>query len=496
MDRELAAAVDELLNRRATVGLAVGIVRDGRLDWFRGDGVADIDSGRPITADTGFRIASITKTFTAVAIAQLWESGRIDLDAPAEQYLRSFRLVPARPEHRPATVRQLLTHTAGLGELAHPAGAFRPDFGEGVPAGERVPTLAEFYAGRLQLRAEPGTRFVYNNHGPATLGQIVEDVTGQSLRSYLRTNVFEPLGMADTDLRRTDRVRAILATGYEIGRHGVRRVEDREMATSGAAAAFSTPADMARYLAALLDTGGPVLSPATTAELFAPQYQPHPRIPGVGLGFFRDELGGQPVVGHQGTYPGYHSRILLAPGRGAAAMAFTNGANGADFWLPVAVSRLLGLIIGAPPPTVHTDAAQRPHLWAELCGWYGVDAAVTDVRLRGIMGLGIEVYVAAGRLMLRFLNPVPALARGLPLLPDDPADPYVFAVELGDSGLDPMRVVFERGPDGTAARLHLDLMPVTLERRPDAANPRRWGLAGAAALGAAAAVAVARRASR
>jgi CubicO group peptidase (beta-lactamase class C family) len=89
------------------------VVRNGRLEFFHGHGAADIASNTPITADTVFRIASITKTFTAIAVMQLSEQGRIDLDAPAHDYLRAYRLLPAKAGFRPATVRDLLTHTAG-----------------------------------------------------------------------------------------------------------------------------------------------------------------------------------------------------------------------------------------------------------------------------------------------------------------------------------------------------------------------------------------------
>lgn len=141
MDEEVAAAVDEMLNRRPAVVLGVGIVGDGWPGWFRGEGVADLDGRRAIAGDTGFRIASIPRTCPAVALAQPWETQRSDLDAPG-RYLRSYRPVPARPEHRPPTVRHLPTDTSGLGELAHRAGAFPPDFGERVPAGGPVSSLA------------------------------------------------------------------------------------------------------------------------------------------------------------------------------------------------------------------------------------------------------------------------------------------------------------------------------------------------------------------
>ncbi|HEY6686785.1 MAG TPA: serine hydrolase domain-containing protein [Propionibacteriaceae bacterium] len=92
---EMRARVDEILNRRPAVGFALGVVRNGSLQCFQSQGVADIAAHTPITEDTVFRIASITKTFTGIAVMQLWERGLVDLDAPASDYLRADRLVPA-----------------------------------------------------------------------------------------------------------------------------------------------------------------------------------------------------------------------------------------------------------------------------------------------------------------------------------------------------------------------------------------------------------------
>ena len=179
---DLPGLVDGILNRWPAVGFGVGVVRGGRLEAFHGHGMADLASGRPITEDTVFRIASITKTVTAVAVMQLWELGLVDLDAPANDYLRAFRLVPVTPGARPATVRHLLTHTAGVPEVLRPADLFRPDWGDSVRMGDPVPSLAELYRGAIRLDAEPGTRFAYTNHGFAALQQIVEDVSGTPIR--------------------------------------------------------------------------------------------------------------------------------------------------------------------------------------------------------------------------------------------------------------------------------------------------------------------------
>jgi len=108
-DYDLKAQVAEALGRWPAAGVAVGVVRGGCPAWLWGCGVADVTSGEPVTEDTVFRIGSLTKTITAVAVMQLWERDLVDLDAPANDYLRTFRLVPAKPGFRPATVRHLLT---------------------------------------------------------------------------------------------------------------------------------------------------------------------------------------------------------------------------------------------------------------------------------------------------------------------------------------------------------------------------------------------------
>ncbi|MGZ4668057.1 MAG: serine hydrolase domain-containing protein [Blastococcus sp.] len=492
-ERGLDDDVSRILNRRPAVGLALGVVGTGGRAEFSAHGVADIASGRPVTEDTVFRVASITKTFTAVALMQLCERGLVDLDAPADDYLRTYRLLPATPGGRPATVRHLLTHTAGIGEEVLRSRAFARDFGESVPAGRPVPTPAEYYGASLRLVAEPGTRFRYTDHGPTTVGQIVEDVSGLPFDSYLREHVFAPLGMTHTDVVRSDRVRERLATGYTLGRGGAKAVADRNWVTVGASNAYSTPRDMGRYVAALLGGGatdhGSVLSPATVAAMFAPQYQPDPRIPGMGLGFFRTDVGGHRVVEHQGLLPGFDSQLFVAPDDGVAVIAFTNGTRRGAMWLPTETGRLLRRLLGAPDDAVRTDVPQHPEIWGDLCGWYSLAGPVTDVRIRGFMGAGAEVLVRAGRLHLRFLTPIPPLYRGFDLHPDDPDDPYVFRLDFSEFGMGRMRLVFGRAPDGRTTAVHFDLMPVSAERRPAGTNPRRW-LGGATALATATAVAV------
>lgn len=483
---DMKARVAEILNHHPSVGFALGVVRDGSMD-FHAHGVANVVNRRPVTEDTVFRIASITKTFTAIAVMQLWEQGLVDLDAPANEYLRAYQLVPAREDWRPATLRHLLTHTAGIGEQVPRSGVLRRDFGESVKVGRRVPSLAEYYRGAVPLDAEPGTRFRYGDHSPATLGQIVEDVSGTSLAGYLREHVFDPLGMVDTTLSRAELDRSRVATGYKLRSGGAKPVTDADWVTVGAAGAYSTARDMGRYLAALLGGGtnqhGSVLEPATLTSMFAANYQPHPRIPGMGLAFWRRDAGGHLVAEHLGVMPGFNSQICVAPSDGVGLMAFTNGTHAGMMWLPVELSRLLDGLLGVPDAEIRHDIPQRPEIWGELCGWYYLPGPLTDTRIRATVGAGIEVFVRGGELVLRFLTPLPALYRGFPLRPADDKDPYAFELDLDDFGLGIFPVVFSRDTATGDVAAHFEVMPLTVHKRPERTNPRRWaeGVAAVAA---------------
>jgi CubicO group peptidase (beta-lactamase class C family) len=483
-ESELKTRVAEVLNRWPTAGLAVGVVRDGSLEWFYGHGVADIESGTPVAEDTVFRIASITKTFTAIAVMQLWEQGLIDLDAPANDYLRAYRLIPAKAGFRPATLRHLLTHTAGVRAVRTASDLLRPALGWGAPVGHPAPSLAEYYRGGLRVDVEPGTKWAYSNHGFATLGQIVEDVSGIPLDRYFRERVFGPLAMESSDLVRSERVRPRLATGYALGSGGLEAVADREIVTAGSSAVYSTTSDMARYVAALLGGGanehGSVLRPETLARMFEPHYQLDPRIPGMGLGFFRDEVAGHRTVSHDGIWMGFRTDMVLAPDEGLGVLAFANTGGFEPRGAPVPVANaVLRSLLGLPDDVVRTDVPDDPRVWRDLCGWYSFGPGVlTDPQPRALFGAGLEVVVRRGQLTIRGQMPIPAVRRGLRLHPVAD-DPYAFRVDLSALGAGSSPVVFSRGPDGEVTALHLGLTPMSFQKQPtfgtrDYGSPARW----------------------
>jgi CubicO group peptidase (beta-lactamase class C family) len=485
-EADLRRTVARELRRWPSAGIALAVVPEHGPPRFLGHGVADVASGRPVDEDTVFRVGSLTKLLTAAAVMQLHERGLIVLDAPAADYLRAFRLVPAKAGFRPATVRHLLTHSGGVGYWRRRSDLLlHPGLGSGDLAREILPP-AELYRGGLLVDVEPGTRWAYSNHGFAALGQIVADVSGETLDRYLREHVFRPLGMADTDLVLNDRLRTHLATGYVV-RHGrLTAVRFREVATPGSGGVYSTARDMARFVAAMLRGGvaehGRVLAAESVASMFRPHFRPDPHLAGMGLGFERRQERGRTFIGKTGVVSGFLSAIGMAPdeGIGVVVLGNTGGLDGRGAPAPLseALSRLL---VGLPEDPVRDDVPPHPEVWRAQCGWYAPDAGpVTDLMPRLVMGAGLEVAVRRRELVLTPLTPVPGLRVPMVLHPDDPDDPRVYRVSYPQYGWT-LGVVFT---EDTPPRLLLDLM--SFEKRPDWENPRRW-VAGVAAAGAAAA---------
>jgi CubicO group peptidase (beta-lactamase class C family) len=486
--RDLAV---ETFNEHTLAGLAVGVVRGGELAVFTGLGLADFASGRPVERDTVFRIGSISKTMTAIGVMQLVEEGRVRLDDPVNEHVRGFRV---EGPGEPVTIRNLLTHTGGLGELRRWSDLLRPTIGLAAKLGDPPADLGAFYAPVLRAEVEPGTKWAYANHGFAVLGRLVEDVTGEPFAERMRSRLFEPLGMLGTDFVRSDRVRDRLAVGYKLRRGRLRAVKDREIAVAPAGSVFSSVEDMARYAAALIRGGEPVLRPDTFRLMLEPQDGSDERLPAMGLAFMLDRVGAREVAGHDGGWPGFVSALVVAPDDDTGVVAFTNTdtAFAPHDLAEKLLRRLLGEETGERSPV-----PESPQLSPQLVGLYKPRPGLnTNLRWWPLIGGEVAISVRRGHLTASAPSPVPDVRRGVRLHAVDPDDPLVFEARHERLVLP---VLFERGADGSVESVRTASTRggyLRLHRRPRATSLRLWGRAAAAASALAGAVALARRRRR
>ncbi len=459
-DRVLAQA-DELIiaamNEDALAGLAVGIVHDGALVYARGYGLANAEEETRVTPDTVFRIGSISKTFTAIGLMQLWEQSKFQLDDPVNDYLQAYNVRHGDPDAPPVTFRHLLTHTAGIGEFRDISdlARFRSIFALGAKEGQPVPSLREYYSGTLVPEVYPGEKWAYANHGFATLGQLVEDISGEPFEQYMMAHVFEPLGMFHTDYLLSERVRDRLARGYQLKKGGLVPVDYLEIVVRPAGSIFSSVSDMAKYVAALMNGGrnehGALLQPETLSTMMQPHYQTDERLPGMGLAFWLDSFDGRRIAWHDGGWPGFTSAMYVAPEQGLAVLAFTNTTallGGPDPLARTLLRRLLDVAdpgASLPQPSI----LETPHLWGELCGYYGPKPGfMTNVRVWGAVAGEAEVFVKKSRLTMRAM--AGPLRKGMTLNRADPDDPLVFQGEYEKLEVP---VVFGRNATGQVDRL-------------------------------------------
>lgn len=401
-------SAERALTENKLPGLGVGIVYQGELIYAKGFGLANVAQKTPVTPDTVFRIASVSKTFAAVALMQLWEQGQLDLYAPANQYLKGYQLQAKGGQ--PITPHHLLTHTAGLGELTALSRYFHPraHFNVVRPTSP-VPTLRDLYGRFLPAERPAGEKWCYANNGFATVGQLVEDISDQLFRDYMRQHIFDPLGMDSSDFWRSPRLRDRLAVGYSWKQNLFKPVFDLEQITLAAGSMNASINDMGRYMAALMSGGqggnGRILQAATLEKMFTPQYQLHPYLQGMGYGFKIDNWEGHRVVSHDGLWLGFISALFVAPDDELGVVALTNTASSAAISL---ARQLLYRLLGVTDRPLKKSTADKlpdsPETWPDLTGYYSPTPGWnTNFRLWQQYGNEFEVYQAGQELMLRSL---------------------------------------------------------------------------------------------
>lgn len=341
-------------------GAVTLVARHGQVAYFEAFGQSDIESGRPMRTDSIFRIASQTKAIVSVGIMMLQEEGRLLIMDPVSKYLPEFAtttVAVARddgtydivPADRPILVRDLLTHTAGIG------------YGTGVAADrwqaagiqgwyfadrdEPIAATIERIAG-LPFDAQPGTKWVYG-YSTDILGVVIEQASGQSLAEFLRQRVFEPLGMGDTHFYLPPEKRERLAVVYSAAEDGnLERAPDPggmvgqglyvdgpRKSYSGGAGLLSTARDYARFLQMMLNggelDGKRLLSPKTVELMTVDHLHDIPFTNGVGFGLGYSvvkDLGARGVPGSVGEYGwggAYHSSYWVDPEEDLLVVYFT-----------------------------------------------------------------------------------------------------------------------------------------------------------------------------
>ncbi|MDB6099524.1 MAG: putative beta-lactamase class penicillin binding protein [Gammaproteobacteria bacterium] len=326
-ERLFSAWIEEQIAYRGLPGVAVGVVSNQDLIWSKGFGFANLKAKVPMTAATKFRMASNSKLFTAIAIMQLREEGKLGLDDPVVKYLPWFKAKPAGDDDGPITIEQLLSHSSGLQREAgdHWVSYKFPSTDD----------LQRLYTDR-QAAFAPSVRWKYSNLAYAMAGQVVEKVSGERWSDYVERNIFKPLGMEASSV---DKDISGLAVPY--GRRmpdGTREVlpfvDSRGMAA--ATGVTSNVEDMAKFISAQFRRGprggAQIVSSGSWREMLRVRSVEENWTAGTGLGFDLNRVKGRTYIGHGGGYPGNTTQTLiqLDDKVGVIVLTNTNDSNPSD----------------------------------------------------------------------------------------------------------------------------------------------------------------------
>jgi len=282
-------------------GAVVVVVKDGQPLTERGFGYSDLATHKPVDPEnTLFRPGSVSKLFTWTAVMQQVQAGKLNLDADINNYL-DFKIPPRNG--KPITLRNLMTHTPGFAETVK----YLILFGKDKP----VPLRAALVRSVPDRIYDPGTMPAYSNYGASIAGYIVQRVSGEPFEQYIQRHIFAPLGMTHSSFEQPlpSNLDPLLSKAY---RYGSAKPEAYEViALSPAGALSSSGADMAKFMIAHLNNGGPLLNPATAQLMHAPANKPFPALPAMALGFYHEDRNGLNIIGHGGDTVFFHSDLHL-----------------------------------------------------------------------------------------------------------------------------------------------------------------------------------------
>lgn len=323
---ELDAVLEEIISRWGIPGLAVGIVEGNEILYARAFGVQSLDTQAPVTLDSIFCLASIAKCFVAVAVMQLAEQGKIDLDAPLCQYLPDFRLADERC--RQITIRQILSHTSGMPDMdedEYDELVSHPEYDEGA-ARRYIRAQSS-----RKLVAAPGECFWYSNIGYNLLGGLIAEISGQTFEAYMKEHILIPVGMPNSTFFFPEVDRDRLAVPHlRIPEMIVNPIYPYHRADAPASFLHSTVAEMCRWGMACLNDSiyhtRRLLTPASYDAMWTPVVKRGipPFYEDNGLGWVLGHFDGLKTVSHGGGGFGWTCFFTLLPEKNSAAIILCN----------------------------------------------------------------------------------------------------------------------------------------------------------------------------
>ncbi|HZO08565.1 MAG TPA: serine hydrolase domain-containing protein, partial [Myxococcota bacterium] len=361
--------------------VSVALVDDQQTVWVAGFGLADPQAKTPAGAETVYRVGSVSKLFTDLAVMQLVERGTLDLDAPVERYLPDFK--PRNSFGRPVTLRQLMSHRSGL-VREPPVGNYFDPSGPSLAA-----TVASL--NRTALVYAPGARIKYSNAAIAAVGYVLERAQREPFPRYLKRALLEPLGMGASGFEPTPEITRHLARAFMWTIDGrVFPAPTFELGIAPAGSMYTSVADLARFTSVLFAGGrgprGQMLKPETLAAMWTPQFARPGEKGGFGIGFSLSELEGRRRVGHGGAIYGFATALAALPDEklGAVVVTTKDSANSVtDRIADLALRAMLAAREGRPLPEPDVTSPVAPELARRLAGRYADGEDGVELSERG-----------------------------------------------------------------------------------------------------------------
>jgi D-alanyl-D-alanine dipeptidase/CubicO group peptidase (beta-lactamase class C family) len=357
--------------------LSLVLVDDSAIVWARGFGWARPRDSMAATARTVYRVGSVSKLFTDIALMRLVQRGVLDLDAPVTRNLPNFQ--PGNPSGNPITLRELMTHHSGL-VREPPVGSYFDS---------TAPPLAAVVASlnTTTLVYPPGTRYKYSNAALQVVGRVLEVAAGAPFAAYLRDSVLQPFGMTESAFYEVPpALTAHLAAATMWAADGRRFAAPTFRRNAPSGALYTTVLDLGRFLTALFADSNPVIGRPDLERMWRPQYAAPTATEGNGLGFFVSRLDGHRRVGHDGAIYGFATTLAALPDDrlGVAVITTLDAATAVTDRIAAAALRdMLAQRAGAPLPQPAITRPLPAALVHRAAGHYSNGGESIDLMARG-----------------------------------------------------------------------------------------------------------------